>query len=140
MRKKVNEISRTNCKNCGDTFINTNNTQKYCSVKCRTEYWTKSINQQRAAKDKTGNYLQLRFEILKRDNFRCVYCGRNPKEDNIKLAIDHIHPKARNGDSNADNLITTCYDCNTGKSDILLSERKIKKSQFLQSTRLVKLH
>jgi len=65
---------------------------------------------------------KLRFEILKRDNFTCQYCGRNVIEDGIKLQIDHIHPKSKGGINSRMNLITACSDCNIGKFDVLLSE------------------
>lgn len=59
-----------------------------------------------------------RMKVLKRDNFRCVKCGANPKEDkNVKLEIDHIIPVAKGGLSKIDNLQTLCYKCNQGKKD-----------------------
>lgn len=62
----------------------------------------------------------LRFAILARDNFSCQYCGR--KAPDVKLQIDHVHPKSRGGKNCADNYKTACADCNIGKSDYLLEE------------------
>lgn len=31
----------------------------------------------------------IRYDVLRRDNFRCVRCGRG-KEDGVKLHVDHI--------------------------------------------------
>lgn len=59
----------------------------------------------------------LRYEILKRDHFKCVLCGRTPAEDNIKLHVDHIIPISKGGKTEWDNLRTLCQDCNLGKSD-----------------------
>ena len=62
----------------------------------------------------------LRFEIFARDSFTCQYCGRRPPE--VILEIDHIHPKSKEGSDDAINLLTTCFDCNRGKRDKVISE------------------
>lgn len=59
----------------------------------------------------------LRFEILERDGFQCRSCGRNPREHQIKLHVDHIVPIARGGETEPYNLHTLCEDCNLGKRD-----------------------
>ncbi|GAB1404459.1 hypothetical protein MASR1M74_16380 [Lentimicrobium sp.] len=59
---------------------------------------------------------QLRFEVLQRDNFTCQYCGRNA-EEGIKLHVDHKIPVASGGKTEFSNLITSCEDCNLGKSN-----------------------
>ena len=59
--------------------------------------------------------LSLRFKILKRDDFKCQYCGKSVKDGAI-LEVDHIIPKSKSGTDNADNLITSCRECNRGKS------------------------
>jgi len=53
---------------------------------------------------------KLRFEIFKRDNFRCVICG-----DDSRINIDHIIPISLGGNSNKENLRTLCTECNIGK-------------------------
>ncbi|HEA21469.1 MAG TPA: HNH endonuclease [Pricia antarctica] len=60
----------------------------------------------------------IRFEIFKRDNFTCRYCGKNPP--NIILEIDHLIPKSKGGSDDINNLLTSCFDCNRGKKDIPL--------------------
>lgn len=60
---------------------------------------------------------KLRYEILKRDNFRCVLCGRNVEEDGVKLEIDHIIPISKGGLTSKENLRCLCKDCNRGKGD-----------------------
>ena len=59
---------------------------------------------------------KLRYEVLKRDNFRCVLCGRG-QSDGVKLHADHIRPIAKGGKTVLSNLRTLCEDCNIGKSD-----------------------
>lgn len=63
---------------------------------------------------------KIRFDIFKRDGFRCSYCGTSPSET-VLLEVDHIHPVAEGGTNDIDNLITSCQDCNRGKGAILLS-------------------
>lgn len=62
---------------------------------------------------------RTRFEVFKRDGFRCQYCGRTPPQ--VVLQADHIHPASDGGPDTADNLVTACEDCNAGKSDVPLS-------------------
>lgn len=57
----------------------------------------------------------LRFAVLRRDGFRCAYCGRGEPEG-VKLHIDHIVPVARGGRTELENLVTACATCNIGKS------------------------
>ncbi len=63
---------------------------------------------------------KLRFEVFKRDGFQCSYCGKQPPE--VVLEVDHIEPKSKKGKDNIENLITACFDCNRGKSNILLDK------------------
>lgn len=56
---------------------------------------------------------QLRFEVFKRDEFRCVYCGRTPP--GIILHVDHVLAAANGGEDDAHNLVTSCQECNLGK-------------------------
>jgi 5-methylcytosine-specific restriction endonuclease McrA len=62
---------------------------------------------------------KLRFEIFTRDEYKCQYCGRTIS-DGIKLEIDHKLPVAEGGKDNYDNLITSCNECNSGKSNKIL--------------------
>lgn len=61
-----------------------------------------------------------RFEIFKRDRFRCQYCGQSPPQ--VTLEIDHVIPRSSGGDNSAVNLLTSCFDCNRGKSDVPLGQ------------------
>ncbi len=56
----------------------------------------------------------LRFEVFKRDEFRCQYCGSTPPA--VVLEVDHILAVANGGDNDSDNLVTSCFNCNRGKS------------------------
>ena len=58
----------------------------------------------------------LRYDVMKRDHFRCCLCGRSSK-DGVKLEVDHIVPVSKGGRTTMDNLQTLCWDCNRGKSN-----------------------
>jgi len=63
---------------------------------------------------------KIRFEVFKRDGFTCQYCGKHPPE--VILEIDHIKPKSKKGTDDINNLLTSCFDCNRGKSNIELKQ------------------
>ena len=58
----------------------------------------------------------LRYDVLKRDGFRCQICGRTA-QDGVKLHVDHIIPVSKGGKTEMSNLRTLCSDCNVGKKD-----------------------
>jgi 5-methylcytosine-specific restriction endonuclease McrA len=57
---------------------------------------------------------RMRFEVLQRDNYRCVYCGRGA--DVTALHVDHVEARSNGGGTELNNLVTACFDCNIGKS------------------------
>jgi hypothetical protein len=57
---------------------------------------------------------RLRYEILRRDNYTCRYCGATAP--NAALTIDHVIPEALGGGDDPSNLVAACSDCNGGKS------------------------
>ena len=56
----------------------------------------------------------LRYDIMRRDGFRCVLCGRSAG-DGVELEVDHITPISRGGKTEKSNLRTLCKSCNRGK-------------------------
>jgi 5-methylcytosine-specific restriction endonuclease McrA len=56
----------------------------------------------------------MRFNILKRDAYKCQICGKTA-QDGARLEIDHKHPKSKGGLDTEDNLWTLCFECNRGK-------------------------
>lgn len=70
------------------------------------------------ARKKTSK--KVRFDVFKRDGFKCQYCGAHPPA--VMLHVDHIHPVAEGGTNDLDNLITSCEPCNLGKGARLLSD------------------
>jgi hypothetical protein len=57
---------------------------------------------------------RLRYEILRRDNFACRYCGAAAPD--VKLNADHVIPKSLGGSDSPENLVASCVDCNAGKT------------------------
>lgn len=62
---------------------------------------------------------RTRFEVFKRDQFACQYCGATPPR--AILEVDHIDPIAAGGLDEMDNLITACFACNRGKAAVPLT-------------------
>lgn len=95
------------------------------------------------AKKKTsrkGISKKTRIEVFKRDSFRCRYCGKKPTDDDgVVLHLDHIKPVAKGGDNNILNLVTSCFDCNMGKSDRELNDSTVIDMQHEQLDKLNEL-
>ena len=69
----------------------------------------------------------VRFEVFKRDKFTCQYCGASAPD--VILQIDHIKPVSKGGTNDIMNLVTSCRDCNSGKSNRELSDDSAIKVQ-----------
>ena len=60
------------------------------------------------------------LRILKRDHFRCQYCGLDGKasfENALVMRVDFVMPRARKGKKNSHNLVACCYPCNALKGN-----------------------
>lgn len=66
---------------------------------------------------------KLRFEVFKRDSFTCQYCGRSAPD--VVLQCDHIEPVSKGGTDDILNLITSCFDCNSGKRARALDDHTV---------------
>ena len=71
-----------------------------------------------------------RFEVFKRDGFRCQYCGSAAPE--AVLQVDHIKPVASGGGNDLLNLVTSCVDCNQGKGARELGDGSAVEKQRAQ--------
>jgi len=110
------------CANCGRDFTRKAYNAVYCTARCRGIAQT---IKDRAIKEKRKLSKNYYFDILQRDKFRCVYCGKNPIDDGVKLVIDHVFPRNKGGKSNIYNLVTSCQLCNSVKVDKLFPEELI---------------
>lgn len=73
---------------------------------------------------------KIRFEVFKRDSFRCQYCGSAAPD--VLLEIDHIKPVKEGGTNDITNLITACKDCNVGKGARLIDDNSVIEKQRKQ--------
>jgi len=74
-----------------------------------------SPNRRRTKRDPS---LRLKFRVMRRDDFKCVKCGRAPAlEPGLILEVDHVLAWSQGGETVQENLQTLCYDCNRGKAD-----------------------
>lgn len=76
-----------------------------------------------------------KLKILKRDNYRCVICGKG-KEDGIELQVDHIIPKDLYGKSTLENGQTLCAQHNFKKKNYKQTETG--KKMFIRLYELAK--
>jgi len=60
--------------------------------------------------------------IMKRDNYRCQYCGKKGKD----MTIDHVIPRERGGKDTWENLVTSCKECNVKKGNRTPKEAGMK--------------
>lgn len=91
---------------------------------------------------------RLRFEVLKRDNYTCRYCGA--KAPDVTLTVDHVIPTTLGGGDDPTNLVTACEPCNSGKASVapesdlvaevdaaaLLWAKAIERANAIRSTEL----
>lgn len=77
---------------------------------------------------------RVRFEVFKRDNFACQYCGAQSPD--VILHVDHINPVAGGGDSDIMNLVTSCEPCNLGKGAKPLDDNSVIAKQKAQLNQL----
>lgn len=107
------------CLDCGHKYM-----ANGCDVwlrKCpKCQPASKTKNKKVVSRNNTPRTISttLRYQVLKRDNFKCCACGASPAKDPaVELHIDHIVPWSKGGETKMDNLQTLCSKCNLGKSD-----------------------
>ncbi len=77
--------------------------------------------------------------VLKRDNYRCRYCGKavidypDGRYRHDLATIDHVRPLSKNGLTSFDNLVTACGECNSFLGNELDSVRA--KRWYIRFTR-----
>jgi 5-methylcytosine-specific restriction endonuclease McrA len=53
-----------------------------------------------------------RRAVFARDSWTCQYCGTG-----THLTVDHVVPRSRGGETNWDNIVTSCAPCNRRKGN-----------------------
>jgi len=74
-------------------------------------------------------------QIFKRDGYKCVICGRGPK-DGVEIHADHIRPKYLGGKSTIENGQTLCSQHNFMKKT--LKQTETGKKMFIRLYELAK--
>lgn len=69
---------------------------------------------------------RLRFEVLRRCNFACYYCGVAAALGVRVLHVDHVIPVDLGGTNDPWNLVAACWDCNAGKTNGVPTEDLIR--------------
>ena len=97
------------CRKCGNIIFTITNATKFCENCKPSKHYRYSTKQWRV----------IRAYILKRDGFRCTYCGL------FGNCVDHVIPISRGGSDSILNLTTSCRPCNSKKSNNLLPKSNV---------------
>jgi hypothetical protein len=92
-------------------------TQLYTQKASEGPVRTKPVEPKRK---REGLSVSVRFTVLQRDRFRCVYCGAA----GVELHVDHRVSVADGGTDDLANLATACVPCNLGKG-----RRSVRRDQ-----------
>ena len=52
------------------------------------------------------------YQVFKRYNFSCAYCGIS---DQDVICVEHVIPICEGGEHTAENIVPSCYNCNAKK-------------------------
>lgn len=94
----------------------------------KIRYLKGDLKAQKPPKNQTSFRPKDRERILRRDQYKCIFCGMPGTE--AQLEVNHIIPRSTIKKLNLNddlffvdfNLITACFPCNRGKSDHLRTE------------------
>lgn len=69
---------------------------------------------------RSEQWYQLRYQVLRKYEAKCMCCGRSPKEHGIVIHVNHIKPRSKYPKLELafDNMQLLCAACNYGKSNI----------------------
>jgi 5-methylcytosine-specific restriction endonuclease McrA len=109
-KQRKNNLSRVACDECGAEFMQRNKVQRFCTRECGAANLAKSA-----------------FLIFERDSFSCFWCGKSSFEDRAELHLEHVFPLVAGGSDRAENLVTSCRECNLGKGSRILSKPLIER-------------
>lgn len=112
-----------------------NRSRLYC-LKCRKiKIQENRLKTKLKMESNPKKYGLPKFFILKRDNFRCFYCGKTSFSDLVLLEVDHLVPKSKGGSNSAINLVAACFECNNSKRDEVIEESVLEKMRLEVSIR-----
>ena len=142
--ESLDHLGRCNSDSVGAFFIEHGQQSAYFRVKKRKEI--DRSNSLVKASNRTARLMpSLENAVFVRDNYHCRYCGiriiakevfvefsrivgteefsverENDKRNGLTLGLrgvaDHVQPYASGGETEIQNLVTSCYSCNFGKA------------------------
>ena len=90
---------------------------------------------------------KLRAAVIHMAHGKCQMCGRNIKDDGVKLQADHKVPQSWGGPTTLENLWAICEACNRGKRNFFASFNTEEMQQVVhiesvheRIARFLKLH
>lgn len=91
----------------------------YLDTEVKRKQWLSNYNPPIIKHESERNIsVGIRFEVFRRDNFSCVYCGRSAPD--VVLHADHKIPWKIVKEHELNNLVTACSECNLGKRDKII--------------------
>jgi 5-methylcytosine-specific restriction endonuclease McrA len=75
-----------------------------------------------------------RINVMTRDKFTCQYCGKQlPMRD---LNYDHVIPRIQGGETEWENIVTSCYPCNDRKAGRTPQQAgmRLRRQPFIPTT------
>ena len=154
LEESLDNLKRCNSDLVGEFFIEHGQQSAYFRVTQRKEI--DKVNLLAKAKNKTPRLIpSVENEVFIRDSYQCRYCGlrivskdvfaeysrivgtkkfsverENDKRNGLTLGLrgvaDHVEPYASGGETEINNLVTSCYSCNFGKAGYTLEQLGIE--------------
>lgn len=105
------------CVRCGSVFTSWQRGASMCSERCR-----RKASKLRRRVREANSYGEWRWSdfmrMAARFDYCCAYCGEKPE----RLDPDHVVPLSQGGPNVLNNLLPTCFRCNSDKSAMTLDE------------------
>jgi len=154
LARSLTTLSESNAEKVKEFFIEHGQQSAYFRVRNRKEI--DKANKGRKKENSSPRLIpRIEQEVFVRDNFRCRYCGlriiskevfasfshivgaenfsiqrKNSIRNGLTLGLrgvaDHVEPYASGGETEIDNLVTSCYSCNFGKAGYTLEQLGIE--------------
>lgn len=152
--KSLENLKKCKSELVGKFFIEHGQQSAYFRVSNRSEI--DKLNQQAKTSNQTPRLVpSIEKVVFIRDSYRCRYCEQriiskevfkeynrifgpetfsiereNSKRNGLTLGLrgvaDHVEPYASGGETEIDNLVTSCYSCNFGKAGYTLEQLGIE--------------
>lgn len=121
---------------CDDCIVERRQKEKEKKKQAKKRLWHRKPNKRKLTKESFLN--KIRKEVLKKDNYTCVWCGTK-EPANIKrvprlVGLGSLIPESRGGKRSIDNYVACCQKCRPSKGNMLPLEylwRDIDLDEYL---------